>query len=212
MLACYLRYNVQMTEFKDLIAQILSFCQERDWKQFHNPKDLAISLNLEASELLELFQWKSKEEVAEYVKTNKKEIGEELADVLYWVLLMSHDLNIDLLEAFNSKMQKNAKNYPIEKSKGRSVKHTKLHELDELVEMVAKEDKPVDKEKVLASPKDRMFEVAVKLMHEKKKISASLIQRKFSIGYARAAQILDRLEAEGYIGPATGSEPRKILK
>jgi NTP pyrophosphatase (non-canonical NTP hydrolase) len=212
MLACYLRYNVQMTEFKDLIAQILSFCQERDWKQFHNPKDLAISLNLEASELLELFQWKSKEEVAEYVKTNKKEIGEELADVLYWVLLMSHDLNIDLLEAFNSKMQKNAKNYPVGKSRGRAVKHTKLHELDELVEMVAKEDKPVDKEKVLNVPKDRMFEVAVKLMHEKKKISASLIQNAFNIGYVRAAQILDRLEAEGYIGPDVGYEPREILK
>ena len=205
-----MRYNKQMSSFEDLTKKILSFCQERDWKQFHNPKDLAISLSLEAGEVLEHFQWKSKEEMAEYVKTNKKEIGEELADVLYWVLLMSHDLNIDLVESFNSKMQKNAKNYPIEKSRGRAVKHTKLHELDELVEITPKRV-------VYSSPAKRKFNDpllpnAIEIMHEAGKISASLIQRKFSIVYSRAAKILDQLEAEGYIGPAIGSNPREILK
>ena len=84
---------------KEITKKILEFREKRDWKQFHNPKDLALSLVLEATEVLEHFQWKSPKEVEEYSKTHKDEIGEELADVLYWLILMSHDLDIDILEA-----------------------------------------------------------------------------------------------------------------
>ncbi len=81
-----------MSEIKKLTDLILAFREERDWKQFHNPKDCAISLSLEASEVLEHFQWKTPEEIKTYIETHRDDIGEELADVFYWVLLMSHDL------------------------------------------------------------------------------------------------------------------------
>lgn len=111
---------------KKLTEKILKFRDARDWKQFHNQKDMAISLSLEAAEVLEHFQWKSKEEVEEYVKKNKNEIGKELADVLYWVLLMSNDLGIDIKKISEQKLQENAKKYPIKKSKGKHTKYTNL--------------------------------------------------------------------------------------
>ncbi|MFA6386165.1 MAG: nucleotide pyrophosphohydrolase [Candidatus Paceibacterota bacterium] len=111
---------------KKLTEKIIKFRDARDWKQFHNPKDCAISLSLEAGEVLEHFQWKNKEEIEEYVKTHKEHISKELADVLYWVLLMSHDLKIDIEKAFEIKMKENAKKYPISKAKG---KHTKYNQL-----------------------------------------------------------------------------------
>lgn len=113
-------------EIDKMTEKIISFRDARNWKQFHNPKDLALSLVLESTEVLEHFQWKSKEEVEDYVKTNKNDIGEELADVLYWVLLMSNDLDIDILEALRNKIQKNEAKYPIAKSKGVSTKYNKL--------------------------------------------------------------------------------------
>ncbi len=115
-----------MGSIDKLTKQIISFRNARDWKQFHNPKDMAISLSLEASEVLEHFQWKSKDELDEHVKKNKKEIGDELSDVLYWVLLMSHDLNINLEKSFLLKMKENAKKYPIKKAKGKNIKYTEL--------------------------------------------------------------------------------------
>jgi NTP pyrophosphatase (non-canonical NTP hydrolase) len=105
---------------------VIAFRDARDWKQFHNPKDVALSLVLEAGEVMEHFQWKNKEEVEAYVKTNKKEIGEELADVLYWVLLMSHDLKIDIIDTFEKKLKKNEEKYPVEKAKGKHTKYNKL--------------------------------------------------------------------------------------
>lgn len=115
-----------MKNIEDLTKIIISFRDARDWKQFHNPKDCAISLSLEVSEVLEHFQWKNKEEINKYIKTNKDEIGEELADVFYWVLLMSYDLNIDIIEALQHKMLSNEKKYPIKKSKGRHTKYDNL--------------------------------------------------------------------------------------
>ena len=115
-----------MSDIKDLIKIIKKFRDERDWKQFHNPKDVAISLVLEANELLELFQWKSKSEIEEYIKYNKEEIGEELADVLYWVLLMSHDLEIEIAEALEKKIAENEKKYPVKKARGKHTKYDKL--------------------------------------------------------------------------------------
>lgn len=110
----------------DLTKRIITFRDARDWKQFHNPKDVALSLVLEAGEVMEHFQWKSKEEMEKYVKENKTAIGEELADVLYWVLLMSHDLDIDVLDALEKKIKINEDKYPVEKSKGNAKKYNQL--------------------------------------------------------------------------------------
>ena len=115
-----------MKNIKNLTERIISFRDARDWEQFHNPKDVALSLVLEACEVMEHFQWKNKEEMERYIKTNKTEIGEELADVLYWVLLMGHDLKIDVLDALEKKMKKNEDKYPVEKAKGRHNKYTNL--------------------------------------------------------------------------------------
>ncbi|MEI8249039.1 MAG: nucleotide pyrophosphohydrolase [Candidatus Taylorbacteria bacterium] len=111
---------------KSLIDRIIKFRDARDWKQFHNPKDVALSLVLEATEVMEHFQWKNKEEMEEYVKTHKGEIAEELADTLYWILLMSHDLNIDILDALEKKIEKNESKYPVDKAKGKHTKYTEL--------------------------------------------------------------------------------------
>lgn len=113
-------------DIRQLINKIIEFRDKRDWKQFHNPKDVAISLVLEAVEVLEHFQWRSKEEMEKYVKSAKDEIGEELADVLYWVLLMSYDLNIDVFESLEEKLKKNETKYPLEKARSKHTKYTKL--------------------------------------------------------------------------------------
>jgi len=116
-----------MNELEKLTEQIIKFRNERDWQQFHNSKDVAISLVLEASELMEHFQWKSANEVAAYVEENKEAISEELADIFYWVLLLSHDLGVDIKSAFLAKMEKNSNKYPVDKSKGTHKKYNELH-------------------------------------------------------------------------------------
>lgn len=115
-----------MDQVISLTERIIAFRDARDWKQFHNPKDVALSLVLEAGEVMEHFQWKNPQEIEEYIKTNKKDIGEELADVLYWVLLMSHDLEINVLDALEKKVEKNEEKYPVEKAKGKHTKYTDL--------------------------------------------------------------------------------------
>lgn len=115
-----------MSDIAKLTDALVKFRDERDWKQFHNPKDCALSLSLEAAEVLEHFQWKNGEELEKYVIERKIDIAEELADVLYWVLLLSNDLKIDLVEAFEKKMIRNGKKYPVEKAKGRHTKYTAL--------------------------------------------------------------------------------------
>ena len=115
-----------MEKLAEITKRIVTFRNARDWKQFHNPKDLSLSLVLEAAEVMEHFQWKSKEEMEKHIIDAKDEIGEELADVLYWILLMGHDLNIDVLTALNKKMKINEKKYPIKKVKGRHTKYNKL--------------------------------------------------------------------------------------
>lgn len=109
-----------------LVERIISFRDARDWKQFHNPKDVALSMVLEASEVMEHFQWKNHEEMQKHIESHREEIGEELADVLYWVLLMSHDLDIDIFDAVEKKMKKNEEKYPEDKAKGRHTKYTEL--------------------------------------------------------------------------------------
>jgi NTP pyrophosphatase (non-canonical NTP hydrolase) len=107
----------------ELIDKIVAFRDERNWSQFHNPKDLAISLNLEASELLELFQWKISEEA---VDQKRDEIQDELADVMYYALLMCHDLGIDPRQVLLNKLKKNADKYPVDKAFGSNKKYTEL--------------------------------------------------------------------------------------
>ena len=109
-----------------LQQRIRTFCDDRNWDQFHNPKDLSISLALEAAEVMEHFQWKNVEEMTIHATEHKQEVGEEIADVLYWVLLLANKLKIDLPAVFEQKMQKNEAKYPIEKAKGSHKKYTEL--------------------------------------------------------------------------------------
>lgn len=115
-----------MDSLENLKNLVVKFRDDRDWKQFHNPKDLAISLNLEASEVLEHFQWKNKDEIEVHIKEKGEEIAEELSDVLYWVLLMANDMDIDLEKSFKQKLIKNDLKYPAEKAKGTHTKYTEL--------------------------------------------------------------------------------------
>jgi NTP pyrophosphatase (non-canonical NTP hydrolase) len=115
-----------MSDIEELTKIIISFRDKRNWKQFHNPKDTSLSLVLEAAEVMEHFQWKNSEEMREYVRAHKKEIGEELSDVLYWVLLMSHDLGIDIYKALKNKMKISNRKYPVRKAKDNHKKYTDL--------------------------------------------------------------------------------------
>ena len=115
-----------MSDIDKLTRQILKFRNDREWEDFHYPKDMAISLALEAAEVLEHFQWKTPKEVEDYLKTHRERIGDELSDVLWWVLLMSFDLKIDVVKAFERKLLENEKKYPVEKSRGTHKKYTEL--------------------------------------------------------------------------------------
>lgn len=115
-----------MSDIQELTAKIHKIVADRDWVQFNNPKDGALSLTLEAAELLEHFQWRNGKELDEYVRTHKEEIGEEIADVLYWVLEISDVIGIDIKEALTKKLIKIEKKYPIDKSKGNHKKYTEL--------------------------------------------------------------------------------------
>lgn len=108
---------------QETMNEILKFRDERDWKQFHNPKDLAISISLEAAELLEIFQWS-----AEDVKCEKKinKIREELADVMIYCVHMADACNLDLDEIIQAKLKKNQEKYPMDKAFGKKEKYTEL--------------------------------------------------------------------------------------
>jgi NTP pyrophosphatase (non-canonical NTP hydrolase) len=115
-----------MNDFKDLTRLADTFRTERDWKQFHNLKDMVISLCLECSELLEIFQWKASDEILEQLETVKGDIENELSDILYWLLVISKDLDIDLVKAFMKKIELNSKKYPTDRAKGSCKKYTQL--------------------------------------------------------------------------------------
>ncbi|WP_346683763.1 nucleotide pyrophosphohydrolase [Anaerostipes butyraticus] len=108
---------------QETIDQVLKFRDDRNWKQFHNPKDLAISISLEAAELLEIFQW-SGEDV--YCKDKMDQIREELADVLNYSILMADACGLDLDEIIRDKVKKNNEKYPVEKAYGSKEKYTEL--------------------------------------------------------------------------------------
>lgn len=119
----FMKEGIQVNEIKKLTNKAVAFRNERNWKQFHNPKDLAISLSLEANELLENFQWKDSSEA---ISTNMENIKDELADVVVYSLLLANELDLDLEEIVSSKIEKNKKKYPVEKAYGVNTKYTNL--------------------------------------------------------------------------------------
>lgn len=107
---------------------LLKFRDERDWKQFHNPKDQALSLVLEATELLELFQWKNGAELDAHLIEKREELSDELADVLGWILLIAKDQKIDLAAAFHKKLAKNIAKYPVDRVRGSAKKYSEYRD------------------------------------------------------------------------------------
>jgi NTP pyrophosphatase (non-canonical NTP hydrolase) len=118
--------NTQIQELKDLLAE---FRDKRDWKQFHNPKDLAEAISIEAGELMELFLWQTKEEIADKIKKDsdfKKDVRDELSDVITFSVNFANALDIDIVSAIKSKMEENDKKYPADKARGVATKYNKL--------------------------------------------------------------------------------------
>lgn len=109
-----------MKDNEEIIAALIKFRNERDWKQFHNPKDLALAINVEAGELLELFLWKKAEDA------NKEKIKEELADVFAFAFLLAEKFNFNVKEIVLEKIKKNGEKYPVEKAKGTAKKYNEL--------------------------------------------------------------------------------------
>lgn len=114
-----------INELKNIVKK---FCEEREWDQFHNPKDLAIGISTEANELLDLFRFKSDAEINEIMQNYKKreKIGEELADIFYMALRFAQRFDFDISNELKEKMKKNVDKYPIEKAKGSNKKYNEL--------------------------------------------------------------------------------------
>lgn len=112
-----------MDENKEILKEINQFRDERNWRQFHNEKDLSLSISLEAAELLELFQSKSSEEV---VGNKQERLAEELADVLIYSYMLADNLDFDINDIIRKKLKKNAEKYPVDKSKNRNNKYNDL--------------------------------------------------------------------------------------
>ncbi|MCF8408076.1 MAG: nucleotide pyrophosphohydrolase [Crocinitomicaceae bacterium] len=109
-----------MKDIECIIQSLVDFRNERDWEQFHNPKDLALAINIEAGELLELFLWKSANDA------NKDKIKEELADVFAYAFLLAEKYQFDVKEIVLEKIKKNGEKYPVEKAKGTAKKYDEL--------------------------------------------------------------------------------------
>lgn len=114
------------TQQYKLLQNILEFRDARDWSQYHDPKNLAISLSLEAAELLENFQWLTTKESLQLKAKSQKKIAEEIADVYYYLLLLCFELDIDPNRALEKKLNINKKKYPVHLSKGNHKKYTDL--------------------------------------------------------------------------------------
>ncbi len=109
-----------MKEIDDIIQALLKFRNERDWEQFHNPKDLALAINVEAGELLELFLWKNPDEA------NKEKVKEELADIFAYAFLLADKYQLDIKDIVLEKIKINGQKYPVDKSKGNAKKYNEL--------------------------------------------------------------------------------------
>lgn len=109
-----------MSDFDTIIDALKKFRDERDWEQFHNPKDLSLAISIEASELLELFLWKNSEDA------NVEKVKEELADVFSFAFLLADKYNLNVKDIVLNKINQNAVKYPVEKSKGTAKKYNEL--------------------------------------------------------------------------------------
>ena len=115
-----------MNDLEDIRQRLLNFRDLRDWNQFHDPKNLAEAISIEAGELLEHFLWKTVEESKNLPGTDLSEIGHEIADIFIFLVYLSVELQIELLESVKDKIRLNEKKYPIEKSRGTSKKYQNL--------------------------------------------------------------------------------------
>jgi dCTP diphosphatase len=116
------------TTLADIKSQLRQFVRERDWEQYHFPKDLAIGLSIEAAELLEHFRFRSNDEIARRLQDEDflREVGHELADVLYFVLLMCNNLGLDATRTLGEKLALSAARYPVDQARGKNLKYTEL--------------------------------------------------------------------------------------
>jgi NTP pyrophosphatase (non-canonical NTP hydrolase) len=109
-----------MNDWDTLIQELIKFREERNWKQFHNAKDLALAISIEAAELNEVFLWKKPEDA------NKEKVKEELADIFAYALLLVHEYDLDINEIVLTKIKRNGDKYPVDKSKGSAKKYNEL--------------------------------------------------------------------------------------
>ena len=116
--------RTQVDPLEAVRARIRTFRDERDWMQFHNPKNLAASIVIEAGELLELCQWTDMEQSERLGRDKRQQISDEIADVAVYVIELADNLGIDLIAAIHQKMDANALKYPVEKARGKSTKYT----------------------------------------------------------------------------------------
>ena len=116
-----------MDSIRDLTTRINAFRDARDWKQFHNPKDMALSISIESAELLEQFQWKTAEQCEAHVQDNREAVADELADVAIYLFELADLLQMDLGQEMLRKLDKNAVKYPTEKAKGSNKKYNELN-------------------------------------------------------------------------------------
>jgi NTP pyrophosphatase (non-canonical NTP hydrolase) len=115
-----------MSEIKDITEQIKKFRDARDWQQFHTHKDMAISIAVEAAEILEHFQFKTPEQIEDRIRTHRQDISDEIADVAIYLFELADNLQINLRQAIEHKLEKSALKYPIDKAKGSNKKYTEL--------------------------------------------------------------------------------------
>lgn len=118
----------EIIDVEKLKAYLENYAKERDWEQFHNPKNLAMALSVEASELVEIFQWLSPEQALKIgaIDEQKEKVAHELADILTYAILISKYLDIDLEKAIANKLKHNAEKYPVEKSRGNAKKYSEF--------------------------------------------------------------------------------------
>lgn len=115
-----------MNQLDELKEKLKEFNKKRDWDQFHSPKNIAMALSVEASEIVEIFQWMQDEQSYDLGSDDKEKLGDELGDVFLYLQLLASKYDIDLLEVAKKKLAKNEKKYPVNKAKGSSKKYTKL--------------------------------------------------------------------------------------
>ena len=115
-----------MDSIRDLTTRINAFRDARDWKQFHNPKDMAVSISIESAELLEQFQWKNAKECETHLQESREAVADEMADVAIYLFELADLLEMDLGQEMLRKLDKNAVKYPIEKARGSNLKYNRL--------------------------------------------------------------------------------------